>query len=622
MRLSSKQCGRITRLLWLSLAANLILSLSNEVCAAGKYVLAYWREIGCYENGSRHNVFVHVFDENGNPKANVTIKSPSGTVYGTTNTEGWLDLPIYTGGGYYMLCDDGTGATSDVTPYMTTRRWPNWGHYSYECAFLYKSSANNPGTFDTSLIGTLNMDDSHETDAPCTRSLAYYNLNPLDWYSDDGMSYSSSGTVFGQTFRANGNRVIACKIQGTTGGTYQYTASIHEGGPSGPQVGIARTIYTIWSGEYNKTLLAWPVNGVPVTPGQTYYLKVVRTGGGLWQVYRGPNNYSDGNFFKDGSPVTNDDIFGLVVCGNFGDPIVISNLQVRDVTATSARITWTTNYASTSRVDYGPTTSYGQYVYDSALVTNHTVSLTGLLPETTYHFKVTSTADGKLDGVSGDSTFATTALPPANISVVKLEPDGTMVTIRGKTVTAGNDQLSSTFYVEDEDRSGGIRVYSSTPTVKLGDAVDVTGTITTSNGERLISNPNITIKTASYPVPLPHCMLTREVGGSALNDNTPGVTGGVGTHNTGLLIQIWGRVTAVEADTKTFYIDDGCGITDVQGHVGLPVTCGGLAVGNTIAMPSPNSFVKVIGISARKQSGGKIIPVLRPRSQADIVVYQ
>jgi len=63
-------------------------------------------------------------------------------------------------------------------------------------------------------------------------------------------------------------------------------------------------------------------------------------------------------------------------------------------------------------------------------------------------------------------------------------------------------------------------------------------------------------------------------------------------------------------------------MTDTQGHIGLPVTCGGLAVGNTIVMPTPNSFVKVIGISARKQSGGKIIPVLRPRSQTDIVVYQ
>lgn len=605
---------------WLALVC-VMLSLIPPSFAVGKYVLAYWRELGYYENGLRHNVFLHVFDENGNPKSGVTIKSPGGDIFGTTNTEGYLDLPIYTGGGYQMLCDDGSGASSEVTPYMTTRRWPDWGHYSYECAFLYKSDSGNPGTFDTSLIGTLNVDDETSSDAPCTKSLAYYHLNPLDNKTDNGMSYSSSATVFGQTFKANGNRVIACKVQGTTGGVYQYTATIHEGGPSGAQVGSAKTIYPVWSGEFNKTLLAWPANGVPVTPGQTYYLKLVRYGGGSWQVMRTANNYADGMFYRDGTAVSADDVFGLVVCGTFGDPITISNIQATNITTTSAVITWNTNYASTSRVDYGTTTSYGQNVYDSALVTSHSMMLTGLTPGTPYHFKVTSTAGGKLDGVSGDNTFTTLTPPPMKISEAKALADGTQVTLTGKTVTAGNTELASNFYIEDQDRSSGIRVFTGALVVSRGDGVDVTGTIGTSGGERLIASPTVTVKSASYPVPDPVSMPTREMGGGSLNLYTPGITGGIGTHNTGLLVQVWGRVTYVDGTAKLFYIDDGCGLNDGSGNTGLQVSCAGLASGNTIALPALNSFVKATGISARKTSGGSIIPVLRPRNQADIVAY-
>ena len=60
----------------------------------------------------------------------------------------------------------------------------------------------------------------------------------------------------------------------------------------------------------------------------------------------------------------------------------------------TATVTWTTDEPATSRVDYG--TSAGSLtlnVADPALVTSHTLQLTGLAPNTTYYFRVTS-ADG------------------------------------------------------------------------------------------------------------------------------------------------------------------------------------------------------------------------------------
>ena len=58
----------------------------------------------------------------------------------------------------------------------------------------------------------------------------------------------------------------------------------------------------------------------------------------------------------------------------------------------TARITWTTNAASTSRIDYGLTYAYGQVATDPTLTTNHNILLTGLAHTSTYRFRASSTA--------------------------------------------------------------------------------------------------------------------------------------------------------------------------------------------------------------------------------------
>jgi len=94
---------------------------------------------------------------------------------------------------------------------------------------------------------------------------------------------------------------------------------------------------------------------------------------------------------------------------------------------------------------------------------------------------------------------------------------------------------------------------------------------------------------------------TRSAGGEGLNPHTPGVTGGVGPHNIGLLVRAAGRVTSVTADG--FYIDDGCGLSDGSESLGLKVctgTAGSAAAGTT---------VKVTGVvSCRPGNGGTVYP--------------
>lgn len=91
-------------------------------------------------------------------------------------------------------------------------------------------------------------------------------------------------------------------------------------------------------------------------------------------------------------------------------PPVISNVRVVEVTTSKAVIEWTTDVPSTSLVEYGPTKSYGYEVYDSKLVKEHSLTISGLKDSTTYHFRVKSTAYDKT-ATSGDYTFTTKAEP-------------------------------------------------------------------------------------------------------------------------------------------------------------------------------------------------------------------
>jgi Purple acid Phosphatase, N-terminal domain len=67
---------------------------------------------------------------------------------------------------------------------------------------------------------------------------------------------------------------------------------------------------------------------------------------------------------------------------------VISNVR-SNPTSNDATITWTTNIASDSQVEYGPASAYGSSTpVNPSLVTTHSVTVTGLSRSATYHFRV------------------------------------------------------------------------------------------------------------------------------------------------------------------------------------------------------------------------------------------
>ncbi|HEY3281998.1 MAG TPA: fibronectin type III domain-containing protein, partial [Armatimonadota bacterium] len=77
----------------------------------------------------------------------------------------------------------------------------------------------------------------------------------------------------------------------------------------------------------------------------------------------------------------------------------------------NAEVTWSTDQAATSHVEYGPLEGPGFVTDESSLTTRHTVRLSSLAPDTGYWFRVSSTAPGFAPYESQQLSFATHGEP-------------------------------------------------------------------------------------------------------------------------------------------------------------------------------------------------------------------
>jgi peroxiredoxin len=86
----------------------------------------------------------------------------------------------------------------------------------------------------------------------------------------------------------------------------------------------------------------------------------------------------------------------------------ISNINVSDVTQSSVNIAWTTSLPATSQVDYGLSDTYGSFTSpNTRLITSHSEAVSGLTPNTGYHYQIVSTTPSGGEETSPDNTFVT-----------------------------------------------------------------------------------------------------------------------------------------------------------------------------------------------------------------------
>jgi len=99
---------------------------------------------------------------------------------------------------------------------------------------------------------------------------------------------------------------------------------------------------------------------------------------------------------------------------------VVSAVSSGGIAATLATISWTTDQPSSSLVEFGTTNGYGSLsALNSSLVTAHSITLTGLVPGTTYDYAVIS-ANSAGTATSANFTFST----PSNPVISTISPIG------------------------------------------------------------------------------------------------------------------------------------------------------------------------------------------------------
>jgi hypothetical protein len=145
----------------------------------------------------------------------------------------------------------------------------------------------------------------------------------------------------------------------------------------------------------------------------------------------------------------------------------IYNVSVSVVDGPAATVRWITNMPSTSLVEYGPDTDYGSSVADNEYVTQHSVMLGELEPQTLYHFRVASSAGVTLKAVSADMMFSTHGVADLSPPVA---PEGLVATSTESAVslswepTPDGDLAGYTLYRRRE----GHLLYSTVITVPQG----------------------------------------------------------------------------------------------------------------------------------------------------------
>jgi len=131
---------------------------------------------------------------------------------------------------------------------------------------------------------------------------------------------------------------------------------------------------------------------------------------------------------------------------------------------TEALVAWNTTNASDSQVEWGPTAALGNSSWrDGALVTNHTVLLTGLLPNTNYFFRAVSRTAGATN-VSEVGTFATAG-------EIVIDNTGAAFTGVWSTATASGDKFGADYHYATVNATLATATY--TPTLATPGFYDV-----------------------------------------------------------------------------------------------------------------------------------------------------
>jgi hypothetical protein len=224
------------------------------------------------------------------------------------------------------------------------------------------------------------------------------------------------GTSVGQTFIARGVNLISAAFWLNDPTFPTYVVRLYRGGPAGGAIGPAKRARLPRPGADPEMLVVWSPGECPLEPGQTYYIEVTKEGGGTFNVAQvnTSDSYPYGQAFRNGIALAGTDLAGTLMEEESAGSATRARIQfASEPTATSRSATnitieWSTDVSSDTElayaVDFPPYTATN---YSAALVTNHSVTLDRLQPNTLYHFQVRSEATDFYPAISRDFVACT-----------------------------------------------------------------------------------------------------------------------------------------------------------------------------------------------------------------------
>lgn len=201
-------------------------------------------------------------------------------------------------------------------------------------------------------------------------------------------------------------------------------------------------------------------------------------------------------------------------------------------------------------------------------------------------------------GVSG----GTIVQAPSKIGAAKKKADLAQVTLENVVVTkmALDESFNPIgFFAQEQDQSAGVLVKWSGSMPSVNTLVSVVGQVGTQGPERFVEASNVTTGAAFTATP---------VGVTNLAAGGSNATGGAGLPNDGILATVWGKVTAIDFSSATFYIDDGSGVVNDTPTAFVPNKVAGLKVRAVASTPfATDTYYKVTGIVRLETAGSTTI---------------
>ena len=182
-----------------------------------------------------------------------------------------------------------------------------------------------------------------------------------------------------------------------------------------------------------SALLAHTATILGLTPGTKYYYCIHATD--LVNNTSNSCNHSFTTAAAASSPSVSSATSSLTLDTNVPN---VSLVTIAPIATSSATVNWTTDEVANGEVEYGLTASYGHTSnLDTALALTHSISLTGLTPNTEYHYRIKTSDEIGNQAVTSDNVFTTELLPSVSGQISSPETTSTAGTTGGSASVSG-----------------------------------------------------------------------------------------------------------------------------------------------------------------------------------------